>query len=499
MTRRNLMVTTVRPVLVLVLVLVASCTKHDSLVLLELRSSGPLGAPVASIRLSASGWPTRTVAGSIGPEGFRVGYYGPGDGKALTVRAEALDAADCVLGIGSAGVTALAAGAISAPTTLFVRPQPGQRLRRRGHRRHRRRRVRRRRVRRRRVRRRRHRHRRGRRGRRCRRRRAPPMPMPTTTPPADAGMDADDDARTRRSRTLIQSPRPAQRPLPDPLAQAGEGGQTIARRLPAPPFSPNLFRDEVDLDRRRGLPRAARLPHGQSVRAPGRSVRRRPDRAMDRHRQLPRSRLPEPRGGHLLRPDAEHGAPAAARADQQRLVLVPDLRPGPGHHAVHVPVRHAGDRHRPRHLRRRRDYAALLATGARQHRHLGELPLPLLGHLPVRPGRRVDAAGNPFGRRRSDGICGLAGSPSRTSRASTTATSAAGAATIIASEPSGGASAGAGARRARCSRTSPAQADPVAGRRLRLGRHDDGVGPQPRRDLGSGRPAHRHADANDDN
>ena len=39
--------------------------------------------------------------------------------------AEALDAVDCVLGIGSATVPALAAGATSAPTTLFVRPQPG--------------------------------------------------------------------------------------------------------------------------------------------------------------------------------------------------------------------------------------------------------------------------------------------------------------------------------------------------------------------------------------
>lgn len=127
MTSRNVVVTGLRPVLVLVAVLVAvaACTKHDSLVLLELRSSGPLGAPVVGIRLSASGWPTRTVAGSIGPEGFRIGYYGPGDGKAVTVNAEALDAVGCVLGGGSAGVPALAGGATSAPTTLFIRPQPG--------------------------------------------------------------------------------------------------------------------------------------------------------------------------------------------------------------------------------------------------------------------------------------------------------------------------------------------------------------------------------------
>ena len=81
MTRRNVMAT---GVLVAVLVSVASCTKHDSLVLLELRSSGPLGAPVVGIRLSANGWPTRTVAAGIGPEGFHVGYYGPGNGKAVT-------------------------------------------------------------------------------------------------------------------------------------------------------------------------------------------------------------------------------------------------------------------------------------------------------------------------------------------------------------------------------------------------------------------------------
>ena len=111
--------------LVAVLVCVASCTKHDSLVLLELRSSGRLGAPVASIRLSASGWPTRIVPGSIGPEGFHIGYYGPSNGKAVTVTAEALDGVACVLGAGSAGVPALAAGATSAPTTLFVRPQAG--------------------------------------------------------------------------------------------------------------------------------------------------------------------------------------------------------------------------------------------------------------------------------------------------------------------------------------------------------------------------------------
>lgn len=102
----------------------AGCTKEESLVLLDLRPSGPLGAPVARIRLSAKGWPKRTVDGTLDAAGFRVGYYGPGDGSAVTVTAEALDADDCVLGSGSATVPALEDGATSAPTTLFVRPQP---------------------------------------------------------------------------------------------------------------------------------------------------------------------------------------------------------------------------------------------------------------------------------------------------------------------------------------------------------------------------------------
>jgi hypothetical protein len=103
---------------------IAGCTKHDALVLLDLRNSGPLGAPVERIRLSAKGWPTRTLNGTIGPEGFRVGYYGPADGGAVSVTAEALDAVDCVLGSGTATVPALEEGATSNPTTLFVRPLP---------------------------------------------------------------------------------------------------------------------------------------------------------------------------------------------------------------------------------------------------------------------------------------------------------------------------------------------------------------------------------------
>ena len=104
---------------------VAGCTKKDSLVLLDLRASGPLGAQVVRIRLSAKGWQTKTVDGTLDAAGFRVGYYGPGAGKAVSVIAEALDAADCVLGSGEATVPKLEAGATSAATTLFVRPRPG--------------------------------------------------------------------------------------------------------------------------------------------------------------------------------------------------------------------------------------------------------------------------------------------------------------------------------------------------------------------------------------
>ena len=101
-----------------------ACTEHDGLALLDLRASGPLGAEVARVRLSAKGWPTKVVSGAIGSGGFRVGYYGPADGGAVSVTAQALDAVDCLLGMGSATVPPLAAGATSDPTTLFVRPTP---------------------------------------------------------------------------------------------------------------------------------------------------------------------------------------------------------------------------------------------------------------------------------------------------------------------------------------------------------------------------------------
>lgn len=100
----------------------SGCTKHDGLILLNLRSSGPFIAEVVYIRLSAKGWPTRTTNGTVGPQGFQVGYYGPADGNPVTVTVEALDVLSCVLGRGSATVPKLDSGATSEPVTVFVRP-----------------------------------------------------------------------------------------------------------------------------------------------------------------------------------------------------------------------------------------------------------------------------------------------------------------------------------------------------------------------------------------
>ena len=103
----------------------SACTKHDGLILLNLRSSGPFIAEVVYIRMSAKSWPTRTVSGTVGAQGFRVGYYGPADGNPVTVTVEALDGSNCVLGKGSATVPALDSGATSDPVTVFVRPVSG--------------------------------------------------------------------------------------------------------------------------------------------------------------------------------------------------------------------------------------------------------------------------------------------------------------------------------------------------------------------------------------
>jgi hypothetical protein len=103
----------------------SACTKHDGLILLNLRSSGPFIAEVVYIRMSAKGWPTRITSGTVGTQGFQVGYYGPADGNPVTVTVEALDGSNCVLGQGSATVPALDSGATSDPVTVFVRPVSG--------------------------------------------------------------------------------------------------------------------------------------------------------------------------------------------------------------------------------------------------------------------------------------------------------------------------------------------------------------------------------------
>src|SRR5262249_55544768 len=90
----------------------------------DLRTSGPLGAPIARLRLSAKGWPTRSISGDIGLAGFQVGYYGPGNGGAVGGTVGALGAVDCVLGSGTGPVAERAAGAISDPTLVYIRPLP---------------------------------------------------------------------------------------------------------------------------------------------------------------------------------------------------------------------------------------------------------------------------------------------------------------------------------------------------------------------------------------
>jgi len=123
--RRASLVTVAGGVLAAALAIAAhGCSRKDSLVLIDLRASGPLGAPVAMVRLKANGWPSRVVIGDIGPDGLRVGYYGPASGGAVTVTAEALDDANCVLGSGSGTVAKLESGAISDPVTVFIRPTP---------------------------------------------------------------------------------------------------------------------------------------------------------------------------------------------------------------------------------------------------------------------------------------------------------------------------------------------------------------------------------------
>jgi hypothetical protein len=107
---------------------IGACRKTtDSLLLLDVRASGALSEPVASLRFSVPdragvGWPVRTVPGDLGSGGVKFGYYIPGGAGPVTVLAEALDDGGCVLGNGTATVQATPPGGTSLPTTLFVRP-----------------------------------------------------------------------------------------------------------------------------------------------------------------------------------------------------------------------------------------------------------------------------------------------------------------------------------------------------------------------------------------
>ena len=143
-------------------------------------------------------------------------------------------------------------------------------------------------------------------------------------------------------------------------------------------------------------------------------------------------------------------------------------------------------------------YAALLSTiGNGSVDISGELPDPLLRHFQCGAARRVDAGGHPFGHRRSHGPMRSAlGSPEQNIVCVDDGSRGCFCSYDIASEPSGGGLSGRwstqGALLTHFAGTKliPSQADLCVSRR-----HDDDLGPQPRRDLGSGGPAHRHADA----
>ena len=259
---------------------------------------------------------------------------------------------------------------------------------------------------------------------------------------------------------------------------------------------------KVDAPRRRGVPRRGSACRMDDPCAPRASAcGGDPTGVVDRHRQLPRSGLPEPGGRHLLRPDAEHGAPAAARADQQRLVLVPACTTrAPGITQFTFPHDTLAIAHRHRHLRRHRDVrreavgrSATAASTSRRScltrfsRHLPVRRRPIastprgrpLGHATISRtysvGARLPRAEHRLRRRRQRRLPVQLRHRLRTERR----------------RPVGPLEhAGRAADPLRGH-----QADPVAGRPLRRRRHDDDLGPRPRRDLGSGGPAHRHAGA----
>jgi hypothetical protein len=96
------------------------CRKGDRLLLLDVRASGSLLAPVKSVRFSAPGWTTRSIDGPLGAAGVLFGYYGPpGDGT-VTVTVDALDASGCVLSTGTVVVADTAAGKATPTTVVYV-------------------------------------------------------------------------------------------------------------------------------------------------------------------------------------------------------------------------------------------------------------------------------------------------------------------------------------------------------------------------------------------
>ena len=350
----------------------AGCTKRTSLVLLDLRPSGPLGAPVARIRLSAKGWPKRTVDGTLDPAGFRVGYYGPGDGSAVTrhrrgARRGRLRARQRQRDRPGAR------GRRDQRADDAVRP-PATRQRLRPRRRHGRRRpsddggdggavdagmdATRRRGRR----------RGGGRGTGRGRRSADDAADDAGVP--DAGVpDADDDATATDAQSTDPTRRLRRRPLPAPRGEArvlrsprpakrrdgGEGSGPKARvqfsatapRLPDPRFSSNLWAMKCDAPRRRGVPRLALACSMDDPCAPQASACGGDPTGlwtvMDSCRD-PAYELPKPvTYFDQAQTMARQPPPEPTSSDWCSYLHV---RPGRRHHAVHLPARHAVDRDR---------------------------------------------------------------------------------------------------------------------------------------------------------
>ena len=102
----------------------SACHQAERLLLLDVRASGDLPTTVSAVRFSAMGWPTRSVAGVLGPAGLLFGYYGPSGSGPVTVTVEAIDATNCILGTGSVTVLDTSSGQTAPRTVVYVRPLP---------------------------------------------------------------------------------------------------------------------------------------------------------------------------------------------------------------------------------------------------------------------------------------------------------------------------------------------------------------------------------------